>query len=190
MPKQRITKEMVVQAAFEIAREKGLENVLVKEIAAKLGCSVQPVYCYCSNMDGLRQEVVAYTGKFLKEYLRAHMDNRDPFRSIGSAHARFAREEPQLYRLYFLRKRENIHSIEDIFREDADPRAAEAAVRQYGISLEKAEKLHLNMMIYNVGISFILSAMGEKTDIEAMDRLRENALSAFLDQMKKQEEKV
>lgn len=30
MPKQRITKEMVVEAAFEIARKEGAEKVIVK----------------------------------------------------------------------------------------------------------------------------------------------------------------
>ena len=33
MPKQRITKEMVVNAAFEIARNSGMEQVMVKNIA-------------------------------------------------------------------------------------------------------------------------------------------------------------
>ena len=33
MPKQRITKEMVVNAAFEIARDGGMEQVMVKNIA-------------------------------------------------------------------------------------------------------------------------------------------------------------
>ena len=32
MPKQRITKEMVVNAAFEIARNDGMEQVMVKTI--------------------------------------------------------------------------------------------------------------------------------------------------------------
>ena len=49
MPKQRITKEMVVDAAFEIARKGGMEHVIVKNIAEKLGCSVQPIYSYCTN---------------------------------------------------------------------------------------------------------------------------------------------
>ena len=44
MPKQRITKEMVVDAAFEIARNDGMEQVMVKNIAEKIGCSVQPIY--------------------------------------------------------------------------------------------------------------------------------------------------
>ena len=33
MPKQRITKEMVVDAAFELARSGGMEQVMVKTIA-------------------------------------------------------------------------------------------------------------------------------------------------------------
>ena len=33
MPKQRITKNMVVEAAFKIARQSGMEKVLVKSIA-------------------------------------------------------------------------------------------------------------------------------------------------------------
>lgn len=40
MPTQRITKEMVVAAAFEIARTSGMEQVMVKNIADRLDCSV------------------------------------------------------------------------------------------------------------------------------------------------------
>ena len=57
MPKQRITKDIVIAAAFEIARTSGMEQVLVKNIADKIGCSVQPIYSYCNNMEGLRQDV-------------------------------------------------------------------------------------------------------------------------------------
>ena len=46
MPKQRIDREAVIGAAFEIARSGGMEQVLVKNIAARIGCSVQPMYSY------------------------------------------------------------------------------------------------------------------------------------------------
>ena len=46
MPKQRITKEMVVEAAFTLARDGGMQEVTVKAIAEKIGCSVQPIYSY------------------------------------------------------------------------------------------------------------------------------------------------
>ena len=65
MPKQRITKEMVVDTAFEIARNSGMEQVMVKNIADKIGCSVQPIYSYCKNMDGLKQDVIEQVNRFI-----------------------------------------------------------------------------------------------------------------------------
>ena len=86
MPKQRITKDMVVDAAFKIARQDGMEKVLVKSIADELGCSVQPVYSYCKNMDGLREEVGNKAREFVKEYIVSHIDRSDLFRSTGRAY--------------------------------------------------------------------------------------------------------
>ena len=37
MPKQRITKDMVVEAAFKIARQSGIEKVLVKKYCRRAG---------------------------------------------------------------------------------------------------------------------------------------------------------
>ena len=73
MPKQKITREMVIEAAFDIARREGMEKVIVKNIADKLGCSVQPIYSYCSNMEGLKAALTERTGTFMKEYLAAHI---------------------------------------------------------------------------------------------------------------------
>ena len=83
MPKQRITKEMVVNAAFEIARSSGMEQVMVKNIADKIGCSVQPIYSYCKNMDGLRTDVVEQTNIFIRQYISEHIDKENLFASTG-----------------------------------------------------------------------------------------------------------
>ncbi len=77
MPRQRITKEMVVSAAFEIARSCGMEQVMVKNIADKIGCSVQPIYSYCKNMDGLRQDVIERVNYFVHEYTANLIDKND-----------------------------------------------------------------------------------------------------------------
>ena len=105
MPRQRITKEMVVEAAFSLAREGGMEKVLVKNIAERIGCSVQPVYCYCRNMDGLRADVVEYTGKFIQEYVSERIDSSCLFESVGRAHALLAKEEPHLYTVFFKKEK-------------------------------------------------------------------------------------
>lgn len=170
---------MVVKAAFDLAREGGLENVTVKGISQKLDCSVQPVYCYCRNMSGLKQDVIDYTGSYLRSFITERLDVNDMFQSMGMAHAQFAKAEPHLYRLYFLRKRDDIHSFEDIYKKETNPQIAEFIARQLGISIEKARQLHLNMLIYNTGISFILTVLGSDTDIGHVQDLLTQAKDIF-----------
>ena len=179
MPRQRLTKDMVVKAAFDLAREGGLENVTVKGISQKLDCSVQPVYCYCRNMSGLKQDVIDYTGSYLQSFINERLDVNDMFQSMGMAHAQFAKAEPHLYRLYFLRKRDDVHSFEDIYKKETNPQIAEFIARQLGITIEKARQLHLNMLIYNTGISFILTVLGSDTDIGRVHDLLTQANDIF-----------
>lgn len=42
-PKAKITKDMIIDAAFEIARETGAENINARTVSKKLNCSTQPV---------------------------------------------------------------------------------------------------------------------------------------------------
>ena len=102
MPKQRITKEMVVNAAFSLARVHGMAAVTVKALAKSLGCSVQPIYSYCESMEGLRKAVAEKARAFVQEAIAQAVDPQDLFRSTGQAYVRLAREEPHLFQLYLL----------------------------------------------------------------------------------------
>lgn len=179
MPRQRITKEMIVEAAFSLAREGGMEKVLVKNIAERIGCSVQPVYCYCQNMEGLKAEVIDYTRKFIQDYISGQVDTACLFESVGRAHAQLAREEPYLYRLYYLRKRRHAHSLDDIYREETNPETLRDLMEKLEIGEERARRLRRHMMVYNIGLSFILSSLGAETDAEQMREMEHEAYKAF-----------
>lgn len=182
MPTQRITKEMVVAAAFEIARTSGMEQVMVKNIADRLGCSVQPIYSYCKNMDGLRQDVVAEVNRFLQEYLTAHIDKNDLFRSTGKAYIRLAEEEPHLFRIFILHKRSGISSLKDLYRTQTNPHVAEYIAKDLNISISQAEQLHLNMLIYTIGIGTIFSVTTPGISTNEIYTQQETAYQAFLKQ--------
>ena len=119
MPKQRITKETVVNAAFEIARNSGMEQVMVKNIADKIGCSVQPIYSYCKNMEGLRQDVVDQVGIFIRKYVAEHIDHEDLFASTGRAYICLAKEEPFLFKIFILHQRKGVSSLKDLYEKEA-----------------------------------------------------------------------
>lgn len=157
MPKQRITREMVVGAAFALVRESGPEALTVGAIAARLGCSVQPIYSYCRSMAGLRQEVAARAGEALQAHLTASLDAGDPFRSTGQAYLQFARQQPHLFRLAVLHRRQGIGSWQQLYRQEADPRMAGQIAARLGIPEEMARQLHLHLLIYTMGLGAIFS---------------------------------
>lgn len=190
MPKQRITKDMVVAAAFKIARQSGMESVLVKNIADELGCSVQPIYSYCKNMDGLREEVGNKARDFIKEYIISHIDKSDLFRSTGRAYIQLAKEEPHILKIFILQERRNISSLKDIYETETNPQITQAVAKDLDISVETAIQLYLNMLIYTIGLGTIFSVSSPGIPIDEIFLQQEQARQTFVnDVLRKKDEK-
>ena len=52
--KAKVTKEMIVDAAFAIAREAGVENINARTVSKRLRCSTQPVMYHFATMEELK----------------------------------------------------------------------------------------------------------------------------------------
>lgn len=101
-PKVKFTKEEIVAAATNVARRRGLASVTTRDIAAELGVSTRPIFTYFKSMDEVRAEIrtaaAACFGAYMDEGLRAPV----PFYGVGMQYLRFARQEPELYKILFL----------------------------------------------------------------------------------------
>lgn len=183
MPKQRITKEMVVDAAFEIARNYGMEHVMVKNIAERIGCSVQPIYSYCKNMEGLRQDVIERVVCFVREYAAGHIDKNNMFRSTGQAYIQLAKEEPHLFKMFILHRREGISSLDDLYQMEASPEMAGRIAQELKISVSQAKQLHLHMLVYTIGIGTIFAMTVPGISVNEIFSQQEIAYEAFLKQV-------
>ena len=182
MPKQKITREMVVGAAFQL----GMERVLVKDIAARLGCSVQPIYSCFRNMGELRRAVELRTADYMADWLSARLDPSSLFQSTGRAYVQFAQEEPELFKLFALRRREGVSSLEELRQKEASPKVAQAIAAQLGLSMEQARRLHLDMLIYTVGLGTIFSVTMPGIPAQEVFARQERAYQAFLKQAKEE----
>lgn len=100
-PKPRITREMILDAAYSIAREQGAEQINARTIAARLGCSTQPVLYYFDHVDDIRQEVYRMADAFQTACLMHLPEDADPMLAIGLNYIRFAAQEKHLFRLLF-----------------------------------------------------------------------------------------
>lgn len=186
MPKQKITREMVIEAAFSLAKAGGMEQVLVKNIAEKLGCSVQPIYSYCSNMESLRQEVIGCASEYVRKFVAERVDPDDMFRSTGRAYVQVAREEPQLFKLFILHRRAGVSSLEELYAAETNPQMAEIIAKQLRIRVEAAKQLHLHMLIYTIGIGTIFSVTDPGIPAEEIFYQQELACGAFLKQVREE----
>lgn len=101
-PKAKITREMIVDAAFAIAREAGAETINARTVAERLKCSTQPVMYHFATIEELKRAVYAKADEFHTEYL---MDMKKPqegvMLGIGLNYICFAIEEPHLFRFLF-----------------------------------------------------------------------------------------
>lgn len=101
-PKNKFTKEEMVNAALRVVRAHGIDGLTAKALADELGTSTQPVFTAFGSMDGVRQAVHAAALESFDRYANAGLQEEVPFFGVGMQYLRFAREEPALYRLLFL----------------------------------------------------------------------------------------
>ena len=98
----KVTKEMIVDAAFAIAREAGVERINARTVSERLHCSTQPVMYHFATMEALKRTVYAKADLYHSEYL---MNMKKPPKGaalgIGMNYIRFAIEEPHLFRFLF-----------------------------------------------------------------------------------------
>ena len=101
-PKSQITKEMIVEAGFQLIRREGAEALNVRRIAEELHCSTQPVMYRFSTVEALTEEIYSAADSYHSEYLMtAECAADDPMLAIGLRYIRFAAEERHLFRFLF-----------------------------------------------------------------------------------------
>lgn len=100
--KIRITREMIVDAAFAVARETGAENINARTVSERLGCSTQPVMYQFATIAELKRTVYAKADQYHSAYLmKTDSSPDDVALAIGMNYIRFAMEEPHLFRFLF-----------------------------------------------------------------------------------------
>lgn len=98
----KVTKEMIIDAALEIAKEMGAENINARTVSQKLGCSTQPVLYHFKTIEDVRIAAhkkgfechINYVTNLSGKYER-------PMLEVGMRHIQVAVEEKNLFRFLF-----------------------------------------------------------------------------------------
>lgn len=97
-----ITKDKILETAFELARVDGIESVTARKLAAQIGCSTQPIFRVYANMNELYTEIYERAiDSFGDYYENFKSDVNIPFIHLGLAYINYAKEERRLFQLLF-----------------------------------------------------------------------------------------
>lgn len=107
-PKNKFTREEMVAAAVQVVRKNGVASLTAKSLAEEIGISTQPVFTCFGTMDTAKAEVYAAAERLFYDYLTEGLKEKLSFLGFGMQYIRFVREEPNLYRLLFLMRQDDL----------------------------------------------------------------------------------
>ena len=99
--KRGLDSQTILNAAAELAEEKGLENVSLLQVAEKLGVKSPSLYKHLSGLQELSSGVANLAISRLDETIRNAAIGRskeDVLVAIASAYRKFTKENPELYK--------------------------------------------------------------------------------------------
>ena len=162
--KAKITKEMVLEAAYGLLDEAGIGAVGIKPIAARLGCSTQPVSWLFGSMTELKKELYMYSGGKVFGGLAEAMQGKDAIDAFfisGVWYISIACDHPNVFRFINVDDPmttigENIFGETSIFTGQMNEMAVEMLSKQFKISKEKVGEVVQNTVIYTHGLSVMM----------------------------------
>ena len=154
-PKVKVTKEDIISAAVGIVRLSGEQTLNARTVASALNCSTQPVFSNFATMDDLLEE--AFTNAY-DQYLcfiknEVESGKYPVYKSFGMAYIRFAKEEKELFKFLFMRKRTG----EDIAPSPDFEESVQLIMQANSVTEETARLIHLEMWTCVHGIGTMLA---------------------------------
>jgi AcrR family transcriptional regulator len=158
-PKQKFTKEEILETAFAIVREEGIENLNARNIARRLNASTQPVFSFFENMAELKTGVFQMTERYHAAIYHKIEIDKELLANIYLAYINFALEEPNLFRLQYQSNEYKGRPFLEIFNdknlETGNEKLCEGRKKIYG-NKKAVEAMFFDMWLYAHGIASVL----------------------------------
>ena len=158
-PKARYTREEIVQKAFEIAREKGIDAVVARELGKALGTSSSPIFTAFKNMEELQKEVRKMALQEFESYVADALNYTPAFKYVGMRMIEFAMREPKLFQLVYMREHGESQTYDMLIGELGD--TVEVCIdimqKDYALNRQEAELLFNQVWLHTFGICVLVA---------------------------------
>lgn len=181
-PKAKITRDMVIDAAFEIARSDGAETINARTVSKKLNCSTQPVMYHFKTIEELKKAVYAKVDEFHSSYI-ADIQGQSPMKSIGLQYIRFGAKEKHLFRFLFQTNEFSGKSVSDLTNAEEAEFIFETISKTRNIPIEQARVIFKSLFLFAHGYASMFAnndmEYNEETILSDLDLIFDGTLYAL-----------
>lgn len=148
-PKARISKEMIIEEAFQIARAEGADRITARRISERLMCSTQPVLYYFATVEEIKEAVYQHANEYHTGWLmNMKCDYEYPMLSIGMNYIRFAVKERNLFHLLFQSNGFTGASLIDLVQSNELNPIMQVLQQEAGLTIEETREVFTTLFVF------------------------------------------
>lgn len=173
-PIKKITKEIIVEASFEMVKENGISCLNARSLAKKLKCSTQPIFSCFSSMKELIEVIKNKALKLYQDEIEIALQADKPFKASGLTYIFYAKKYPNLFKFIFMN--DNNDKVDHVTIEDENKQKmiVKTIEDSLNISFNQAKKIYLMSWIFVHGIASMIAMHTVQYEDELIYDLIEN----------------
>jgi len=181
-PKIKTSSEDIVAEAICIVRESGMEAVNARSVAARLNCSIQPIFRNFDTMDELKAAVCKRAEEIFNTAMLNALDNdSEGLLAMGLAYVNFAKSAQNIFRLLFMSNVFNKGSAIDIpGSTEGDDRVIAHIGKLTDLNEAKSRELYAGIWFMAHGMASFLATNDCTLSEDEIKTMLKNTYNGFL----------
>ncbi|MCR5508642.1 MAG: TetR/AcrR family transcriptional regulator [Lachnospiraceae bacterium] len=178
--KESITKQMIIDGAFDLLQKEGIEAVTARKLAAHIGCSTQPIFRVYENMEELLSELFEKARAYYEDFCLSNRKDYDtPFVNLGLNYINFAKKEQNIFKLLFLSGDKN-HTLYELINGKDHAFVMKEIKKIPNLNMNNVELIFTKVFIFMHGMAgMTITGEFDLTDNEAEGMLKD-AIMGFI----------
>lgn len=178
--KKTITKNQILNAAYEVVSTEGFSKFTARNIANKMKCSTQPIYLEFKNMDDLKEELFEKIHHYLSVEVFPVKHTGNTIVDLALNYIHFAKNESKLYRALYLEEYGGGQRMQE-FSYNYFSNAVKQDVEYKDLDDTQIESLHFGTWIVATGIAALMTSGVIKPSDQQIERLMKESIQNILE---------
>lgn len=183
-PRVKVPKDMVANAAYEIVKKNGYENLNARTIAESLGCSTQPVLYHFKTVNEIREAAYEIADRYHSAYIMPKENDDNPLLSLGLNYVRFGYEEKNLFRFLFQTNKFGGLNMAEVVDNPETMEIIGMIADSIRCDVDEAKEVFLNFFCTVHGLASLLANNSMEYDEKQCTKMLENVFCGILAIMK------